>query len=97
MCSDEVSQHKMCAVMKFLSRSKIIERFVWDDVRSQTFTSLMCTDGTCAILDEAINLIDLDIDKALEIFNNCIKEKAECMKKQIRIKRNGRKLDEWFD
>ena len=57
----------------------------------------MCTDGTCAILDEAISFIDLDIDKALEIFNNCVKEKAECMKKQIRIKKNGRKLDEWFD
>ena len=80
-------QRKMCAVMKFLSRSKIIERFVWDDVRAQTFTSLMCTDETCAILDEAISLIDLDIDKTLEIFNNCSKEKAECMKKQIRIKK----------
>ena len=73
--------------MKFLSRSKINERFVWDDVRAQTFTSLMCTDETCAILDEAISLIDLDIDKTLEIFNNCSKEKAECMKKQIRIKK----------
>ena len=84
VCSDEVSQH-------------IIEKFVWDDLRAQTFTSLMCTDETCAILDEAISLIDLDIDKTLEIFNNCSKEKAECMKKQIRIKKNGRKLDEWFD
>ena len=45
----------------------------------------MCTEKTCAILDEAISLIDLEIDKALDIFNNCIKEKAECMKKQIRI------------
>ena len=74
VCSDELSQH-------------IIEKFVWDDLRAQTFTSLMCTDETCAILDEAISLIDLDIDKALEIFNNCIKDKAECMKKQIRIKK----------
>ena len=75
--------------MKFLSMSKITERFVWDDVRAQTFTSLMCTDETCAILDEAISLIDLDIDKALDIFNNCIKEKAECLKKQITIKKMG--------
>ena len=56
----------------------------------------MCTDETCAILDEAISLINLDVDKALDIVNNYIKEKAECMKKQITIK-NGRKLDEWFD
>ena len=51
----------------------------------QTFTSLMCTDEDCAILDEAISLIDLDIDTALGVFNNCIKEKAECTKKQITI------------
>ena len=90
VCSDEVSHHQ-----------QIIEKFVWDDIRAQTFTSLMCTDETCAVLDEAISLIDLDIDKALEIFNNCTKEKAECMKKQIRIKKKmkkiGRELDEWFD
>ena len=45
----------------------------------------MCTDETCGILDEAASLIDFDIDKALDIFNNCIKrkrkKKAECMKK----------------
>ena len=86
VCSDEVSQHE-----------HIIEKFVWDNLSAQTFTSLMCTDETCANLDEAISLIDPDIDKALDIFNNCIKEKAECMKKQITIKKNGRKLDEWFD
>ena len=49
----------------------------------------MCTDETCAIPDETISLIDLDIKKALDIFNNCIKEKAECMKKQVMIKIGG--------
>ena len=90
MCSDEVFQHE-----------RIIRRFVWDSLSAQTFTSLRHTDETCAILDEAISLINLDIDKALDIFNNYIKEKAECMKKQIakkkKKKKNGRKLDEWFD
>ena len=76
VCSDEVSHHE-----------QIIEKFDWDDLRAQTFISRMCTDETCAILDEAISLIDLEIDKALEIFNNCIK-KAECMKKQ-KIKKMG--------
>ena len=73
VCSDEVSHHQ-----------QIIEKFVWDDIRAQTFTSLMCTDETCAIL-EVTSMIDFDIDKALDIFNNCTKEKAECMKKQIRM------------
>ena len=88
VCSDKVSHHQ-----------QIIEKFVWDDLRAQTFTCLVCTDETCAILDEAISisLIDLDIDNTLEIFNNCIKEKAECRKKQIMIYLffNGRKLDDW--
>ena len=70
--SHEISHHE-----------QIIERFVWDNLCAQKFTSLMCTDEICAILDEATSLIDFDIDKALDIFNNCIKEKAECMKKQM--------------
>ena len=74
MLSDEISHHE-----------QIIEKFVWDNLSAQTFTSLMCTDETCAIPDEATSLIDFDIDKALDIFNNCIKrkrkKKAECMKK----------------
>ena len=81
-------QRKMCAVMNcifFFQHEQIIERFVWDNLSAQTFTSLMCTDENCAMLDEAISLTDLDIDKALGVFNNCIKEKAECMKKQITI------------
>ena len=48
------------------------------------------------MLDRAIDLIDLDLDEALNLFNSCIKEKAERMKKQIRINKS-RKLDEWFD
>ena len=70
--SDEISPHE-----------QIIERFVWDNLNAQTFTSLMCTDETCAILDEATSLIDFDIDKGLDIFTNCFKEKAECKKKEI--------------
>ena len=65
VCNDEVSQHE-----------QITEKCVCDNLRAQTFISLMCTDGICAILDEAISFIDLDIDKALDIFNNCIKEKG---------------------
>ena len=70
--SDEVSHHE-----------QIIERFVWDNLSAQSFTSLMCTDETCTILEEATSLTDFDINKALDIFNNCLKEKAECMKKEM--------------
>ena len=50
----------------------------------------MCTEETCAMLDRAIDLIDFDLDEALNLFNSCIKEKAECMNK-------SRKPDKWFD
>ena len=70
--SDEISHHE-----------QITKKFVWHNLNAQTFASLMCTDETCAIPDEATSLIDFDIDKALDIFNNCIKEKAECIKKQM--------------
>ena len=46
--TDEVSHH-----------AQIIERFVWDNLSAQTFTSLMCTDATCAILDKATSLMIL--------------------------------------
>ena len=46
--SDEASHHE-----------QITEMFVWDNLNAQTFASLMCTDETCAIPDEAISLIDL--------------------------------------
>ena len=69
---------------------------MWNSGNEQMFTSLMCTDETCAMLGRAIDLTDFDIDEALNLFNSCINEKAECMKKQIRINKSS-KLDEWFD
>ena len=48
------------------------------------------------LTERAIDFIDFDLDEALNLFNSCIKEKAECMKKQIRINKS-RKPDEWFD
>ena len=77
-------------------QEQIIEKFVWNSGNEQMFTSLMCTDETCAMLDQAIDLIDFDLDGTLNLFNSCIKEMAECMRKQIRINKSG-KLDEWFD
>ena len=66
----------------------IIEKFVWNSDNDKMFTDLMCTDETCTMLDRAINLIDLNIYNALSLFNSCIKQRAECMKKQIRINKS---------
>ena len=77
-------------------QEQIIEKFVWYSGNEQVFTSLMRTGETPAMLGRAIDLIDFDLDEALNLFDSCIKEKAECMKKQIRINKS-RKPDKWFD
>ena len=39
-------------------QKQIIEKFVWNSGNEQVFTSLMCTNETCAMLDRAVDLID---------------------------------------
>ena len=39
-------------------QEQIIEKFVWNSGNEQVFTSLMCTNETCAMLDRAVDLID---------------------------------------
>ena len=41
-------------------------------------------------------MIDLNIHDALSLLNGCIKQRDECMKRQIRMNKS-KKLDEWFD
>lgn len=53
-------------------------------------------DQTRLKLDNALHVIDVNIDLALDLFNCCIREVAECMKK--RVPKNGmKKRHEWFD
>ena len=79
-----------------MPKQQFIEKFVWNSDNEKMFTDLMCTDETCTMLDRAIHFIDIDINEALSIFNNCIKQKAECRKRQIK-KNKSKTLDEWFD
>eukprot|EP00745_Piridium_sociabile_P025429 TRINITY_DN40248_c0_g2_i2.p1 TRINITY_DN40248_c0_g2~~TRINITY_DN40248_c0_g2_i2.p1 ORF type:complete len:123 (-),score=13.89 TRINITY_DN40248_c0_g2_i2:38-361(-) len=44
----------------------------------------------------AVSLIQIDINDALNAFNNCIREAAECMKKHIGCKEQYENRD-WFD
>ena len=62
---------------------------MWNSCNEQMFTSVMCTSESCAMLYRAIDLIDLYVDKTLNSLNRCIKEKADYMKKQIRINKRG--------
>ena len=65
---------------KACDQEQIIETFASNSDSAQVFNDLTCTDETPAMLDHAISLIGVDIDEALRVFNNCIRQNAEYMK-----------------
>ena len=81
---------------KACDQEQIIETFASNSDSAQVFNDLTCTDETPAMLDHAISLIGVDIDEALRVFNNCIRQNAEYIKIQIWINKS-KKLDQWFD
>lgn len=42
-------------------------------------------------------LIDVDVNKALDMFNDILRKAAECMKKRIFVTNHSRRNTEWFD
>ena len=44
----------------------------------------------------ASSLIDVDINEALQAFNDCLKQNAEYMKRKTYVNRPKR-MDEWYD
>ena len=58
-----------------------IDKSVWNQSNVQAFKDSFHSDEARTRLEHAINMIDVDINNALQIFNSSIKEMAECMKK----------------
>ena len=57
---------------------------------------MLSTENAHLKLENAIGLIDIDIEMALNIFNDCVREVAACMKKRVYV--NGRrKKQDWYD
>jgi hypothetical protein len=76
------------------THEKEIDKFVWKKENAQRFND--ATEKAHLMLENAIGLIDIDIDVALNVFNDCIREVAACMKKRMCV--NGRKKkQDWFD
>ena len=63
---------------------------------AQHFTDAIGSDYCKQEIDFAMNLIDVNINKALQVFNECLKQKAEVMKKKIYVNR-PRRSHAWFD
>ena len=73
-----------------------IEKYVFRTDSAQRYQCLMSNVESQSLINAAMNMVDADIDNALEIFNGCIKKNADFMKKIICVSK--RKYDaEWFD
>jgi len=73
-----------------------IDKFVWNNDCLPFFVDELCSETIKDTLNEAIDVMDFNIDLALDMFNDCLKKAANCMKKSCRLnfKRN---LQNWFD
>ena len=76
--------------------SEYVDKFVWNIENMQVFIDEFKLEHIKLKLDIALGQIDVDIDLALDTFNNCIRDAAECMKKRVPMSAR-RKSCEWFD
>lgn len=60
------------------------------------YKNSLCSEQMRTKFDITMQLIDVDVNDALDMFNNCIKESAECMKKCI-CTNKGKVCNDWFD
>ena len=74
----------------------VIRKFVWNDANAGVYYDNLCNDATHVRLIHAMDLVDVDINKALDVFNECIKQCATCMKKDIIID-STKPQSGWFD
>ena len=73
----------------------IAEKFVWDDVYSNIYSDNLNDAHAREKLEQAILVIETDVDLAINIFNDMIKNAAACMKKRYPIGVN--KQRDWYD
>ena len=73
----------------------VIEKYVWNEETSHVYHDNLLDENLQTNMNIAFNLIDTNVDAALNMFNNCIKESASCMKKRVSSRMNV--SDDWFD
>ena len=84
--NDKYAQEKDESVMK-------ISRFMWGDELANDFNNMLCSDEMQGQMEMAIDMISVDVNEALNVFNGCIKTAAKCMEKQIVVGDNEKKSD----
>ena len=77
------------------TNEKII-KYIWDENVAGQFCLTMNNQVVREKMQVAEDLIEIDMNKALMVFNDIVKEQAECMKKTITGNKDAKKHD-WFD
>ena len=73
------------------------EKIIWNDEREDEYVKSLETVEIQNRLIIAAQTMDVDIDHALDIFVNCLKDASRCMLKSFSSKRIRKKKSEWFD
>ena len=60
-----------------------IDKYIWIKEKAQEYKENFSNQQTVMKIDAAITMIDVDVNMALNMFNECITECAACMKKRI--------------
>ena len=71
------------------------QRYIWDPNKYQHFNEVISSENSRTIIEDAISLIDTDINLALSKFNECLINAGQAMKKTIHVSSKPRNI--WFD
>ena len=72
-----------------------VDKYVWDENKKDLFKEALANENIVAGLQDACETIDNDEDLALDKFNKCMIDAAQCMRKTLVI--NDNKTQNWFD
>ena len=72
-----------------------LQRYVWDQTKAQEYSAMYSSEDISALFKHAFNLIDIDIEAALQKFNEGIYRAGHCMQRTV-VAGND-KNNPWFD
>jgi exonuclease III len=72
-----------------------IKKLVWQKDKECSFKQNLNSTESLTKLNDANQIIDENVNVAIDIFNDCLKSAAECMNKNISSKKNNNAI--WFD
>ena len=72
-----------------------LQRYEWDQQKAQEYSTMYSSEDISALFEHAVNLIDIDIEAALQKFNEGIYRAGHCMQRTVVV--GNDKNNPWFD